>query len=1019
MRLPRRRRRTEEERAQRTVAILMRFRKDIRKRRGALAGGTGFALVYAVARVAEPWPLKVVFDQVLFHRPTRYTLLIRPFTVFGTTPTALLAGAGLILAVLGIVRGMAYFWQDYLLSRAAQQIVYGIRTRLYRHLHRLPLAFHQRRSTGDLLVRLSSDIVLLRDVLIDSIVNLSSGIVLVVLMLIVMVIVDPVLTVAAAVVMPMVVVLSTIYGGRIRSNAKRQRKREGQAGAIMHEALAGMSVVQLHGAEEREQQRFHDVNRRSLKQGVKGARLEARMNRGVEIALAAGTVVVMWIGALRAMSGAITPGELIVFISYLRAAYRPLRRASKTVQRSAKAISAAERILEILDTAPEIADAPGARPAPPLRGRIAFEDVRFSYRPGEPVLDGISFAADRGARVAVVGATGSGKSTLLRLLPRLFDPDQGRIRIDGVDVREFTLQSLREQIALVEQESVLFGLSIAENIRYGKPDASEDEVLAAAAAAGVGEFVDRLPDGYDTVVSERGASLSGGQRQRVAIARALVRGCPILLLDEPSSGLDPVTRQEVFDALRVLMEGRTSILVTHDLRLVRNCDQILVMDAGRFVARGDYDSLLRDSPHFRRLSADFDDEPGIRDAAPDARAAASTSGVRIGGVTPSRVLFYSHNGVGMGHLQRQLDLATAYRERHPEAGILMVTGSHAAGMFEFPAGIDYLKLPSLVMVDRYRTWDARDLPLAGDEVLALRAELLEQAVRRFEPELLVADFLPAGPHGELLPALGELERQGGAAVAGFRDVIDDPGFVRELWEDNGTYEVLARHYSAICVYGDPAMTDFTEAYGLSDTLTSRLHYCGYLGRGPQPVTDVPLYDRPLIIATSGGGADGTALLEPFIGAARELGPSIGGTWLMVTGPLMDPSEHDRLAELGEGAGVTVRRVVPALRSHVALADCLVAMGGYNTTCDVLSFRLPTILVPRTGPSQEQRLRAARLAEWGVVSTVPAGERCAQELATAITASLAAPALPPCPVALDGLERAVDVFETALREVRAA
>lgn len=1020
MRLPRRRRRTDEERAQRTLAILRRFRKDIRKRRGSLAGGTAFALVYAFARVAEPWPLKVVFDQVLFHRPTRYTLLIRPFTVFGTTPTALLAGAGLILAVLGIVRGMAYFWQDYLLSRAAQQIVYGIRSRLYRHLHRLPMAFYQRRSTGDLLVRLSSDIVLLRDVLIDSIVNLSSGVVLIVLMLIVMILVDPVLTVAAAVVMPMVVVLSGVYGGRIRSNAKRQRRREGQAGAIMHEALAGMSVVQLHGAEEREQQRFHDVNRRSLKQGVKGARLEARMNRGVEISLAAGTVVVMWIGALRAMSGAITPGELIVFISYLRAAYRPLRRASKTVQRSAKAISAAERILEILDTAPEIEDAQGARPAPPLRGEIAFEDVRFSYRPGEPVLGGISFAADAGTRVAVVGATGSGKSTLLRLLPRLFDPDSGRVTIDGIDVRELTLQSLREQIALVEQESVLFGLSIAENIRYGKPDATEDEVLAAAAASGVGEFADRLPDGYDTVVSERGASLSGGQRQRVAIARALVRGCPILLLDEPSSGLDPVTRQEVFDALRVLMEGRTSILVTHDLRLVRNCDQILVMDAGRFVARGDYGSLLRDSPHFRRLTAEFEDGPVGSSLAPEARDDGTPAlRVRVGGMTPRRVLFYSHNGVGMGHLQRQLDLATAYRERHPETGILMVTGSHAAGMFEFPAGIDYLKLPSIVMVDRYRTWDARNLPLAGADVVALRAELLEQAVRRFEPELLVADFLPAGPHGELLPALAELERQGGAAVAGFRDVIDDPAFVRELWEDNGTYEVLARHYSAICVYGDPAMTDFTDAYGLSDKLASRLHYCGYLGRGPQPTTDVPLYDRPLIIATSGGGADGTALLEPFIHAAGELGPSIGGTWLMVTGPLMDPSEHDRLAALGERAGVTVRRVVPALRSHVALADCLVAMGGYNTTCDVLSFRLPTVLVPRTGPSQEQRLRAARLADWGVVSTVTAGDRCAHELGAAITAALASPAPPPCPVPLDGLERAVDVFEAALSEVRAA
>jgi ABC-type multidrug transport system fused ATPase/permease subunit/predicted glycosyltransferase len=1000
-----------EDRAQRTWAIMKRFRRDILKRRGMLAGGSGFAVVYALARVAEPWPLKVVIDQVLLQRPTEYNWLIRPFTIFGPSPEEMLGAAGLWLAMLGLVRGMSYYWQDFLLSRAAQEIVYGIRSRLYRHMHRLPLSFHQRRSTGDLLVRLSSDIVLLRDVLIDSIVHLSSGFVLIVLMLVVMVFVDPVLTLAAVTVMPVVVLLSTFYGARIRSNAKRQRRREGQAGAIMHEALAGMSVVQLHGAQEREQERFHAVNRRSLKQGVKGARLEARMNRGVEIALAGGTVVVMWIGALRAMNGAITPGELIVFISYLRGAYRPLRRASKTVQRSAKAISAAERILEILDTVPELKDRKNAKPAPSLQGRIAFQEVSFEYRPGEAVLQGISFDVERGTRLAVVGATGSGKSTLLRLVPRLYDPLDGKVIVDGLDVRDVTLHSLREQVALVEQDSVLFGLSIVENIRYGRPEATEDEVLEAAQAAGVDEFVDRLPDGYDTVVSERGSSLSGGQRQRVALARALIRHCPILLLDEPSAGLDAVTSREVLASLHTLTDGQTSILVTHNLGLVRDCDHILVMEDGRIVARGDYETLLRDSAHFRRLTADFENGGEVEPVMAAGRVRPAHS--------PRRVLFYSHNGVGVGHLQRQLDLAIAYHRRHPDAGILMATGSHAAGMFELPAGIDYLKLPSLVMVDRYRTWKARDLPLSGEEIVAMRAETLEQAVRRFEPELLVADFLPAGPHGELLPALAELERQGGTAIAGFRDVIDDPDFVRELWESNGTYAALRRHYSAICVYGDPAMTDFASEYGLPDALAERLHYCGYLGRGAQPTTDVPLYERPLVIATSGGGADGATLLEPFVEAAARLRPLAGGTWLMVTGPLMDRTEHDRLEKLAERAGVAVRRVVPALRSHVALADCLVAMAGYNAACDLLSFRLPAVLVPRSGPSREQSLRAARLADWGVATAVSPGPGCAGRLGDAIAAALEGSAPPAPPVALDGLERAVDVFERVIEEVRTA
>ena len=278
--------------------------------------------------------------------------------------------------------------------------------------------------------------------------------------------------------------------------------------------------------------------------------------------------------------------------------------------------------------------------------------------------------------------------------------------------------------------------------------------------------------------------------------------------------------------------------------------------------------------------------------------------------------------------------------------------------------------------------------------------------------------LPLGADRATIFRLPELERQGGTAVAGFRDVIDDPAFVRQLWEDNGTYEALDRYYSAICVYGDPAMTDFVEEYALPPALASRLHYCGYLGRGIQPTTDVPLYERPLIIATSGGGVDGASVLEPFIEAAAQLRPSIGGTWMMVTGPLMDVSEHERLEALGVAAGVTVRRVVPALRSHVALADCLVAMGGYNTACDIISFRLPAVLVPRAGASREQELRATRLDEWGVVATVAPGIDCAARLSDAIAAKLDRRATLTCPVPTDGLTRALDVFDGATDQVRA-
>jgi ATP-binding cassette, subfamily B, bacterial len=978
--------------------LLRFFAKDVRKSRGKLGAGIGFSLLYAFARLLEPWPLKVVLDQVLLGQDATGWLL-QPFLIFGSSPYEMLTAACLILALTGLLHGFAYYHQNLVLAGAAQQIVHRIRARLYRHLLRLPLAYHQSQRTGDLLARLSSDIVLLRDVLIDAIVNLATSVVLVALMVVVMFLVDPVLTAVAIAVMPLVVLLSRLYGRRIRAHTRRQRKREGQVAAAMNEALGAMAVVHLFGAADREHERFQNMNRKSLKQGLRTARLEAEMNRMLELALSAGMVVVLVVGTLRALDGAITPGELVVFVSYLRASYRPLRRASKTVQRSAKAIAAAERIAEVLDTRPELADAPNARHLDSLAGAVAFTDAEFAYVPGRPVLRGVSFTVEPGRKLAIVGPTGSGKSTLVSLIPRLFDVTNGSVTVDDHDVRDVTLASLRDQVSVVQQDAVVFGLSIADNIRYGRPEASDADVRAAGTAAGLDEFIARLPDGYDTVLTERGTSLSGGQRQRVAIARALVRNTPILILDEPTTGLDPATQRSVFAALRRLMHDTTTLLVTHDLQLVREADEILVLDSGRVAARGGYAELRDTSPLFRRLTEDRQHDA----SAPPARA-------RHGG---RRVLFYSHNGVGVGHLQRQIDLACAYRRRHPDAGILLATGSHAAGMFELPAGIDQLKLPSIAMTDRYRNWRARELPMTAGEITAFRSRLLELAVRDFAPDLLVADFLPAGPHGELLPALDELARRGGRAVAGFRDVVDDPAFVRELWAQTGVYDTLRTRYDAICVYGDPLMLDFAGAYDFDEDLARRTHYCGYLGRTAQPARDAPLYERPLQLATSGGGVDGPALLDAFISAADQLRPTLGGTWLAVSGPLMDQTEHERLARRAERTGVTLRRVVPELRAHTALADCVVAMAGYNTVCDLLTYRRPAVLVPRNGPSLEQALRAHRLAEWRVAHVIERHDLDPDTLADALRHSLATPP-PPAPVPLDGLEKALDVFDRTLK-----
>src|SRR5438552_2156634 len=584
--------------------ILRYFRKDVRKRRGALAGGAFFGFVYALTRVAEPWPLKVVFDQILFGKPAR-GLIGSLFTPFGTSSYAILVAAGLALALIGVVRAFYYYYEDFMLSKAAQQIVHALRTRLYAHLHRLPLSFHQERKTGDMLVRLSSDIILLRDVLVDAIVCLGAGLVLVLLMVTVLALVDPVLTGVALLVMPVIFALAFFYGRRIRVNSQRQRKREGQVAAAMHEAISAMAVVQLHGAGEREQERFHEINRRSLKQGVASTRLEAQMYRSVELTLAAGLAVMLSFGTIRTLRGALTPGELIVFISYLRGAYRPLRRASKTVQRAAKALASAERVVEVLEVTPALRDAPDAQPAPALRGEIGFDHVDFEYHPGEQVLHDVTFTIAPGRHVAVVGPSGSGKSTLLSLVPRLFDASSGRVTVDGLDVADLTLDSLRSQVTLVLQESVLFGLTIADNIRYGCPDASDDEVEAAAHAARVHDAIVSFPDGYDTVLTERGQTLSGGQRQRIALARALVRQTPLLLLDEPTTGVDAATQAEIVSVLRneLLQDNTTVVIATHDPRLIQAADEVVMLEDGRIAQRGHYDELMRTSQAFHQLVA--------------------------------------------------------------------------------------------------------------------------------------------------------------------------------------------------------------------------------------------------------------------------------------------------------------------------------------------------------------------------------------------------------------------------------
>jgi len=376
-----------------------------------------------------------------------------------------------------------------------------------------------------------------------------------------------------------------------------------------------------------------------------------------------------------------------------------------------------------------------------------------------------------------------------------------------------------------------------------------------------------------------------------------------------------------------------------------------------------------------------------------------------------RLLFYSHNGVGVGHFRRQLRLAEAFRNHRPDAAVLLITGSHAAGAFSGPLGFDYVSLPSIRMVDRYETWEPRQPGLSIRELMRLRADLLRRTVRRFRPDLLIADFMPAGPYGELLGALEELAEAGGRAVAGFRDIIDEPAFVRGLWAKTGVYEVLREHYAAICVYGTQDVMDFEAAYGVEE-LNGRLHYVGYLGRArPEPVeTRQENADAPVVIACTGGGVDGSALLTCFLAAARRLAPTLGGSRLVVGGPLLSERELRALHEQAVGSKVEVTRFIPELDRRIAASDLVVTMPGYNTTCEVLSSDARAIVVPRSGPSLEQRMRAAQLERWGRAVALEPLALDPGALAGAIEASLSAPRPVPPPVALDGLARSVSLLE---------
>lgn len=563
-----------------TRRVVRRFLPHLKPHRRALA--TAFLCMACVAamELLRPWPLKVVFDAILLPGEDLSPVLLYLKQVTGSDGL-LLAFCALSILAITLLTGLFGFGQTFLVSSVGQRVVAAIQLQLYSHIQRLSHSFHDEKNSGDLLERLTGDVRTMRVFLVNAAVDISARVLVLVGTLVIMFIMDWRLSMVAVVTLPVLALVMRHFTKLIKGAARKQRKWESQVTQVMNERISAISVVQAYAREAHEEARFEQRNQNSVSAGVKSARLEAHFSRLVEVILACGICAVVWIGVTRVQAGALTPGDLLVFLAYLKGVHRPIRKLAGFTGRMSKGTVSGERILSVLDLKPDIREAPDAVDAPPFRGDIKFDHVDFRYGRAVPVLRDVSFRINAGETAILVGESGAGKSTIASLLLRFYDPTGGAVRIDGSDIRDLTLTSLRQQIAIILQDTVLFNSTIRENIAYGKLDASDEEIIAAAKQANAHKFISELPEGYDTVVGERGVTLSGGQRQRIAIARALVKDASIILLDEPTTGLDPENEALVREALERLVAHKSCILITHSASAALKADRILTLAGGR------------------------------------------------------------------------------------------------------------------------------------------------------------------------------------------------------------------------------------------------------------------------------------------------------------------------------------------------------------------------------------------------------------------------------------------------------
>ena len=608
----RRRDRARWESAPRVLPLLVRFTARSRK-----WFGLAFLMlvIEAIMSVFQAYPIAYLID---FLKGSR-----RPLFVLGISDPMISTIAVLTAAVVlvAIFDSLGDSLAEVFLARAGRRLGFNMRTELYQHLQRLSLSFHQRRRTGDMLKRVTSDIEDVEEFVIDSVSDVVGGVLLLIGTVGFLLLHSWQVALLAAVLVPLLCAISNHFSHRIRTTSRRQKARESDLASAAQEMLTSVPVVQTFGQSAYEQRRFEEHGEAAMHAALESVSLEARFSWVIGVLEAVTTAAVVWLGIWLRKHDALSIGTLVLFVILIENMFKPTRKIIKEWATLGKIRASLERVGEVLVRVPAVHDRPGAVSVSPFRGHLQFRHVSFAYRPEEfvpggpdvpPVLHDVTFETHPGQIVALVGPSGAGKTTIAQLIPRLYDPTDGQVVVDGRDIRGLTLECLRRQIGFVMQETTLFRGSVAHNIAYGRPEATREEILAAARQANADEFIELLPDGYDTELHERASNLSGGQRQRIAIARALLRNAPILILDEPTAGLDTRATATVVQALKRLMKGRTTILISHDLDLIRMADRILVVRHGRIEEAGTHDELAaRGGAYASLLAARFEDPKDI------------------------------------------------------------------------------------------------------------------------------------------------------------------------------------------------------------------------------------------------------------------------------------------------------------------------------------------------------------------------------------------------------------------------